>query len=103
MVSNNFIRIEFKEGKGLKYIKKELEKIGWKNLQIGPYHRNASGIDKIDGGLFCAWDLRGFSPNYKGPYLESSGYNETIAITLKKELLGKVVQLSLRKDISNIF
>ena len=100
MVSERFVRVTYEERKNLDYIKEKLRKLGWKNLNIGSYNRDASGIDKTDNGLFCCWDLRGCYPEYKGPY---SDYDETIAITLRKNLSRNVISLSLRKDIANIF
>lgn len=89
-----FVRIKF-EGAGLRDIKGKLEKKGWRNLEIGPYWRSPSGIDKTEDGLYLCWDLRGCPPDYDGPY---ENYRTTIAITLRKELLGKTIGIELRED-----
>ena len=96
----DFIRKNFEKKKNLNYLLKKLKSRGWTNLDIGPYHRTPSGVDKTEDGFYLCWDLRGCPPNYNGNY---SDHNETLAITLKKEILGEMVGINLREDITNIF
>lgn len=98
MGSKEFVRRNFEKGKDLEYLKDKLEKQGWKNLKIGPYHRSASGIDKTEDGLCCCKDLRACPPDYKGPYTD---YCETVAITLKERWEGKIVMIAVKEEIEH--
>jgi hypothetical protein len=96
-----FVRKKFEEGKGLRYLMNKLEALGWKNLFIGPYHRDASGVDKTDDGFYYAWDLRGCQPDYDGPH-DPKYYRETLAITVIDKKF-KEIGMDVREDIANIF